>query len=138
MTGMRRGMNYIMKHRILLLIIIILFTFFTGCDESTFDGTRTSNDSQFIVDYSLLNDTKTHEMSIEKDALIDVKIESESGRVDIIIADIEGNVIYKGNDADSGQFNITIPITNIYKFSVTGSNAKGSISFEVVEKANNL
>lgn len=101
-----------------------------------FDGSRTSNDVQFVMNCSVLNDTKTHEMRLEKDEIIDVAIESLSGRVDIIVEDSEGNEIYRGNDADSGKFQLIITETSTYKFTVTGRDAKGSVSFKVVSKNN--
>jgi hypothetical protein len=90
---------------------------------------------QFITDYSILNCAKTSEMKLKKGTKINVVIESKSGKVDVLVVDANGEKIYKGDNADSGKFTIEIPKTSTYKFSVTGSNAKGSVSFKVDDKA---
>jgi len=124
----------VMRYIKVLFIYIIILSCLTGCVKSKFDGSRTSNDVQFIMEYSVFNDIEYHEMNLEKDDVIEVKIENESGRIDIIIADFEGNEIYRGNDALTGEFKITITESNTYKFSVSGKDAKGSVSFKVVER----
>jgi threonine dehydrogenase-like Zn-dependent dehydrogenase len=73
----------------------------------------------------------THDMKLEKGAVINVIIENTSGYLDILITDSNGEKMYKGDDAASGKLSIEIPKTDTYKFSVTGSNAKGSVSFKV-------
>lgn len=117
-----------------LLINIMILSCLAGCAESTFDGSCTGNDVQFIMEYSVLNDTEYHEMKLERDEIIDVKIENTSGRIDILVADVEGNEIYRGNDAVTGKFKLTIPKSSTYKFTVSGKDAKGSVSFKVIEK----
>lgn len=120
-----------------LFFIIILFIatpiFTTGCKPQVFDGSSTGNDSQFIVEYSVLNTTKTHEMALEEGATVNVEIENVSGRVDILVTDSAGESIYKGDDASSGEFTIGIPKTDTYEFSVTGNKARGRVSFILVK-----
>ena len=118
-----------------LLTILILFMIFIsiGCNKQAFVGNSTSNASKFVMDYSILNCTKTHEMKLEKGAKINAVIESQSGSIDILVTDEDGKEIYKGDNASSGKFALNIPKTGTYKFSVTGSKAKGSVSFKVDE-----
>lgn len=70
-------------------------------------------------------------MNLKEGANINVIIENKSGRVDILVSNADGKVIYKGDDAASGKFSLKIPKTGIYKFSVNGSKVKGSVSFKV-------
>ena len=115
---------------ILCLFILVLTT---ACTKQVFDGSRSSNDKQFILDYSVMNCTKTQDMKLEEGTTVNVIIENNSGRVDIFVEDAHGEKIYKGDDADSGEFSLKIPKTDTYTFSVTGSNAKGSVSFKVAD-----
>lgn len=120
------------KSSLLIIIFIFIMAITAGCDKQpTFDGSRTSNDVQFIMEYSVLNDTKTHEMELKQGSIIDVIIENKSGRLDIIVKSADGQEIYRGNNASSDKFSINIQKTGKYKFLVTGAKAKGSISFKV-------
>ncbi len=49
------------------------------------------------------------------------------------MAEVDGEEIYRGDDASSGSFSLEIPKTGTYKFSVTGTNAKGSVSFKIAK-----
>lgn len=121
------------KLSLLTILSVLILVIATACAKQVFNGSSTSNDTQFIMDYSVLNCTKTHEIILEKDASINVTIENKSGRVDIFVEDADGKKIYKGDDATSGKFLLKIPKTSTYKFSVTGSKAKGSVSFKVAD-----
>jgi len=115
-----------------MILCVLILIIATGCGKQTFNGSSTGNDEQFVLDYSVLNCTKTHDIKLEKGATINVIIENKSGRVDVFVEDVDGEKIYKGDDASSGKFSLEIPKTSTYKFSVTGTNAKGNISFKVV------
>lgn len=112
-----------------MILSMLVLLIFTGCVR--FNGSRTSNDAQFIMKYSILNDTKTHEMKLKEGTIIDVVIENKSGRLDVLITDENGEKIYKGDDTLSGKFSIRILKTGTYKFVVTGKKAKGGVSFKV-------
>ncbi|MBU5334621.1 hypothetical protein [Anaerocolumna aminovalerica] len=120
-----------MKKFSLLIMIVLILVLATSCKKQVFDGNRTGNNEQFIMDYSVLNKTDTQEMDLEEGTIIDVIIEDESGRVDILVAEVDGDEIYRGDDASSISFSLEVPKTGTYKFSVTGTNAKGSVSFKV-------
>lgn len=119
------------KFSLLAIISVFILLISAGCGKQVFDGSITGNDEQFIMNYSTLNCTKTHDMKIEKGAQVNVIIENKSGRLDIFISDSKGEKIYKGDNAATGKFSVVIPKTDTYKFSVTGSNAKGSVSFKL-------
>jgi hypothetical protein len=53
--------------------------------------------------------------------------------LDILVEDINGEVIYKGNNVSTGEFSIVIPKTNNYIITVSGKKAIGSVAFKVVE-----
>ena len=118
---------------LLMILIVLMLLIVTGCKKQSFVGDSTGNNVQFIMDYSILNGTKTHEIKLEKGASVNVIIENESGKLDILVADTNGEEIYKGNNATSRTFSLKILKADTYKFSVTGSNAKGSVSFKVAD-----
>jgi hypothetical protein len=122
-----------MKKFIQVIIFCVIIFTTTSCQKQIFDGSRTSDDKQFILDYSVLSKTITHEMKLEQGTVIDVSIEDTSGRVDILVTNEDDKKIYRGDNASSGNFSIEIPESKTYKFSVTGNKAKGSVSFIVEE-----
>jgi hypothetical protein len=121
------------KLSIFLILSMLILVIATGCSEQVFDGSRTSNDAQFVMDYSILNCAKTHEIKLKKGAIINVIIESESGRVDILVEEVNGEEIYKGDNATSNEFSLNIVKTGTYMFTVTGNDAKGSVSFKIAD-----
>ena len=122
--------------RISLLAIFVLVgvLILAGCQEQIFDGSVTGNETQFILDFNVLNTTKTHEMKLEEGTNIYVSIEKKSGNIAISITDSDGKVIYKSDSADSWDFVVTTTKVDTYKFTVTGTDAKGSVSFKTIEE----
>lgn len=118
-----------MKKTILPMLCIILLFFVTACNKPEFNGNRTGDDSRFIMDYTMMNKTETHELKLEQGDSVNVSIESQSGRLDILFTDSSGNEIYKGDNAASGSYVLEIIKSDIYIITVTGKNAKGSVSF---------
>jgi hypothetical protein len=118
-----------MKKFSLIISLSMLLIITGGCGKQVFDGSRTGNDTQFIMEYSVLNRTETHEMKLEEGTNINVKLVNESGRLKILVTDPDGQEIYSGDRADSSEFSLKATKTGTYKFSVTGNKAKGSVSF---------
>lgn len=109
----------------------LIFIVVTACGKQIFDGSRTGNDDQFIMEYTILNKTETHEMKLDKGIIINVNIVNKSGRLDVLVVDKDGEELYRGDNADTGKFSLEVPKTAVYKFSVSGKEAKGSVSFKV-------
>lgn len=125
-----------------LCLLIIILT--TACGrEGTFNGSRTSNNDQFIMDYSIFTGTKTHEMQLEEGAVIDVDIENTAGKLTVSIEDEKGEHLYKGDYSvtgdkpATGEFSVETSNSGKYKFYVTGEKAKGGVSFKVVKDIDN-
>lgn len=62
---------------------------------------------------------------------IAVTIDRVDGRFDITIGQAGQKLIYTGNDVISGSFTVTVPEDGKYEISVSGKNAKGSVSFKI-------
>lgn len=121
-----------MKKVIFIITMCILLAFsMASCKKQVFNGNRSSNDTQFVMDYSILNRTETHEMELKENSIIDVNIDNKAGSLDIVVTNPLGEEIYRGDDAASGEFSINADKQGTYKFSVKGSNAKGAFSFKV-------
>lgn len=109
----------------------MLVTCFTGCNNtsSTFSGSKTGNDIQFMVDFDVLNSTVNNDMSLSDGDNIDTTIDIEKGQVDILVENENGTIIYQGDDVENGNFILGITESGNYTFYVTGYKAKGSVHF---------
>lgn len=72
-------------------------------------------------------------MKLQRGTTIKGIVESESGHVDILVEDAKGDEIYNNINAKSVECSLKITRTDTYKFSVSGSDAKGSVSFKVTK-----
>jgi hypothetical protein len=125
--------------RSVLLIIIILSVVIIGgalliCiggydNNSTFSGSKTSNEDQFLVDFDLLNTTVNSKMLLSEGETIETCIDIRKGDVDIIVKNENGTIAYQGNDAENSKFIIIIEETGTYTFDITGFKAEGSVHF---------
>jgi hypothetical protein len=112
-----------------LLGCIAVLAAVSGCAKQTFEGTRTSDDKRFVLEYTAFTGEQAHELELQQGASIDVTIQAETGRIDIVATGPDGKEIYKGNHASSGSFALEIQQTGTYRFSVTGRRAAGGASF---------
>lgn len=116
------------KLTLFLLSIILLFSLAACSNISQFDGSRTGNDSRLIMEYSVLNSTDSQDFVLTEGDILVFDIVSESGSVSIVLQMDGETAIYQGNDVPTSSFEVVVPKTGSYKCSVTGKQAKGSIS----------
>jgi hypothetical protein len=119
------------KFSLIIMLAIVTLFIVTGCKEPDFNGSCTGNGEQFLIDYSIMNCTRTNFMNLKKGESINTIIDNKSGRLDILITDSNGEKIYKGDDVTSGNFSVEVPKADEYKITVTGKKAKGNVSFKV-------
>ena len=111
------------------LAALALTLFLSGCSAPTFNGSRTGNDSQFLMEYTVLNTTDGQTLSLEAGDTLDVAVVSASGTVSVKIQK-EGELpLYDQEDVPTGQFSLEIPEDGEYNITVTGERARGSVSF---------
>lgn len=101
----------------------------SGCQQVTFDGSRTSNENQYIIEYRVLNKTDSAELQLSEGDVVNVDIVSNSGKVDVMAKHSDGTEIYRGNNAITGSFKLEITRAGTYTFTVSGDNANGSVRF---------
>lgn len=66
------------------LAALTLTLFLSGCSAPTFNGSRrTGNDSQFLMEYTVLNTTDGQTLSLEAGDALDVAVVSASGAVSV-------------------------------------------------------
>jgi hypothetical protein len=113
-----------------IIILSALIICIAGCDNnSTFTGSKTSNDDQFLVDFDLLSTTVNSKMLLSEGETIETTIDIKKGDVDIIVKNENGTIAYQGNDVENCNFMIEIEETGTYTFYITGFKAEGSVYF---------
>ena len=110
-------------------ILCFSLTLLSACGNATFNGSSTGNDTQFIMEYSILNTSDHREMSLKTGDVIDTTIVREDGSVDIQVENSAGESIYSEKDVPTSEFEIVISQDDTYTFTVTGHSAKGGVSF---------
>lgn len=129
-----------MKKSLFALAIVFILMTLEACSltkfvgNRTFDGSRTGNKSQLIMEYNILNTTDTQMLEFQKDDIVDFKITSKSGNLSIVLQKEGDEPIYKGVDIPTSSFQVEIEETGTYKVFVTGKKAKGSVSIQKVDK----
>lgn len=111
-----------------LLTLCILLG--VGCENDTIYS-RTKTPDRYYLHLKPLNDTMTETYSLNAGDAIAVTMEVESGRLDVVIAQKGGEVVYRGNEVQSGDFVLNITETGKYTISVTGDNGRGKLTFEM-------
>ena len=128
-TMIKRGRT---KKSITAILLAICFLL-SGCGgKSTFDGSRTSDETGFRMEYSILDKEESAELRLTKDDQMQVHISHTAGNVDVIVGQKGEDPIYKGTEQENADFILTIPKTGSYQISVTGHQAKGELSFTCI------
>ena len=114
-------------------ILLVMCLLFAGCEgKSTFDGSRTSGETEFRMEYSILNKEESAELKLAEGDQLLVSISHTTGNVDVIVGRNGEEPIYKGTGQENADFVLTIPQTGAYQISVRGHRAKGEISFTCI------
>ncbi len=121
-----------MKKTLGILCSFILVLSLTACGTD-FDGSRTGNNNEFVMDYKIFNITDSQDLIVEKGNTIHAEIIVEGGSLSFKIQKDNEVPIYEGIDVSSSdEFDVDIEESGTYTVSVTGEKAKGSVSFTVV------
>lgn len=121
-----------MKKHLYILCSFIMGLSLTACGAD-FDGSRTGNNNEFMMDYKVFNKTDSQDLIVEKGDTIHAEIIVEDGSLSFRIQREDEVPVYEGEDVSfSDEFDIDIEESGTYTVSVTGEKAKGSVSFIVV------
>lgn len=123
----------IIRKVIFLGTLFFISIFFIGCQDITFSGSQTGNNTQFIVDFDVLNTTKSHKLPLKTGDSVSVTITKESGNLEIYVYDSNKNYIYRSNRALDSKFTLTVNHNDDYTFEIKGDhNAKGKVIFKKI------
>ncbi len=72
-------------------------------------------------------------MLLQQGDVLSVIHQKEDGTMDVFVKDSKNEETYRGNDASTMQFSLTIPKTDVDEFIVQGRKVKGRVHFRIVE-----
>lgn len=98
---------------------------------AVFNGSKVGNDNEFYMEYSILNTMYEHSMELDADDTIHCNIQSDEGKVDILIQKQDGEYVYRGSSVPTSFFDVIIDEEGTYTISVSGEKARGSVAFDV-------
>lgn len=123
------------KYIALSTLVLVLFGFVLFAmtrlwipQESKYNINTLSN--QYSVSAEFLNDTLTHELSLQKGDQLECSFAITDGELNVNVCSEEGTSIYEGNLSDSFSFSLHIPETETYKIIITGKKVEGSFLFQ--------
>ena len=110
-----------------MLLIISL----SAC-SSDFDGSRTGNDTQLIMEYTEFNTTDSQDLVVEAGDIIHAEIVVEAGHLSYKIQKDDDEPIAESEGIFfSVEYDFDVEKSGTYTVTVTGENAKGSVKFVV-------
>lgn len=108
--------------------------FLGSCDrDRVFDGSRVGNPDGYWLDFSYMDKSDSQTMYLESGDILKVTYEIEDGRIDVTIGISDQEPIYRGNNVQTGNFELHIREAGEYAISVNASEASGRLSFELRE-----
>ena len=115
-----------------ILLTIMLGSFRTTHPE--YNGNRELSATELLLDFTEMNSSFTHTMTLAKDDQLHCSWDIKQGTVDLLIVSESGEKLYQGNKLDHADFKLVIPDDGNYTFTVTGSEAKGIVHFRKIDK----
>lgn len=128
-----RKISFLTSVLAIVLVIGITSTFATSAAISEFDGSRTGNESQLVLEYKMLNKTDSQELKLEKGDTVKFNVVNKSGSLAIVLCKEDGEVVYEGSMLVTSTFQVEIEESGTYTVSVTGKKTRGSVSV-IVER----
>ena len=113
-----------MKKIFTSILILVSVVSFSACNFTKFDGSRTGNESQLIMQYDVLNMTDSQKLKLAAGDILRFDVVSQSGSVDIQLQKGEEDPIYEGTDIPTSAFQVVIQDDGTYTVSVTGKRQK--------------
>lgn len=118
--------------RVLLLIVILVIGFrvtswcMDKCD-STFEGSSIKNPNSYLLDFSCMDKSDSHSITLYSGDSLRVNYTITDGRIDVTVGMEGQEPIYRGNDVSTGAFALEIQDSGEYKIKISSDQAKGRL-----------
>lgn len=92
------------------------------------------NESQLIMEYKVLNKTESQKLKLAEGDIVYFEVVNQSGSISISLKKEGDEPVFEGKNISTSTFQVGVEESGIYTVSVTGRNAKGSISITKEEE----
>lgn len=117
-----------MKKVYSIILTLLLTVSLSACAFTKFNGSKTGNESSFLMSYKVLNTTFSQVLKLEKGDTVDFEVTNNSGSLHILLRKGEEEPVYEGTNVPTSSFQVRIAESGMYTASVTGKRARGSVS----------
>lgn len=87
----------------------------------------------FSMDFQEWNSQNKCELFLNKGDVVQIEVEREYGKIDLMISGKNGSEPYAGNSLESGLFTVKVSETDKYNFQISGKDASGKVIVKLVE-----
>ena len=94
-------------------------------NQKMFIGNQVKSRNCYILEFEKMNQKDSHVLSACKDDVFTVNFRIDNGHADFIIAMDGKTPIYKGNDIESGVFDVIVPEGGEYRITINARHADG-------------
>lgn len=116
--------------RMLSLSLLLLLSACTARQEPLFNGSRTGNDSQFLMSYTICNKTDSQTLHAQAGDILYAQIVVEGGQLSYTIQKEQEPPLASGEGVTtSEEFEVALHEGGAYTVTVTGEHARGSVQF---------
>lgn len=120
-----------MKKYTTLFSMILAAVSLTACSPD-FNGSRTGNDSQLIMEYTAFNTTDSQDLTVKAGDSIYVEFIVDDGHLSYKIQKNNNEPVAESDDIFfSEKFDVDIEESGTYTVTISGEKAKGSAKFIV-------
>lgn len=120
-----------MKKYTTLFGMILAAVSLTACSPD-FNGSRTGNDSQLIMEYTAFNTTDSQDLTVKAGDSIHVELIVDDGHLSYKIQKDDNEPVAESDDIFfSEEFDVDIEESGTYTVTISGEKAKGSAKFIV-------
>ena len=133
---MKQNMKVIYTGLFCIVMAILLMYMVGGFDMThpEYNGNRELSATELLLDFTEMNSSFTHTMTLAKDDQLYCTWDIKQGTVDLLIVSESGEKIYQGNKVDQADFQLVVPADGNYTITVTGSEAKGIVHFRKIDE----
>ena len=119
-----------MRRKLLIYLLAVsgLFVFLTACNQKNFTGIRVANPDSYRLDIEQMNGTDTHTLKLDAGDVLDIRFQTEHGKLNMEIKAPDGTLIYTGNGEEATDFTVNISENGEYSVFVEAKGARGKIS----------
>lgn len=118
------------KRRLIPLLALLLLL--TACQPVAFDGTLVKDEDTYALNFQTFHSTDSHTFALSEGDRIQVEIAREAGDIAVTIQKDGDTPVYQGTSPSLSTFQVGIKKGGTYRVTVTGTHARGNVSFHVL------